>query len=130
MNGRIDVRRHLETYIGRTVKTFTGRENTILRIEGDSVFVKTERSPAGEPVPIECLQIALEQLATKGEMPLKFHPLNRYRGSFFLAVLLSLPGVVPKTYPTRAVVNDRDALERFLFGSSLEFRDMLKTSRK
>jgi hypothetical protein len=74
--------------------------------------------------------MALEALVTEGEVPLKYAPLSRYRGSFFLAVLLSLPGVVPKTGPTRAVVSDRDALERFLVAPPLEFREMLKTARE
>jgi len=43
----------LESLIEQPVSTVTGRPNTVLRVEDDSVIVATTRSPTDQPVPIE-----------------------------------------------------------------------------
>jgi hypothetical protein len=58
----------LESLVGKPISTVTGRPNTVLRVEGDSVVVPTSRSSAGQPVPIEWVQSGLDQLLETGEI--------------------------------------------------------------
>jgi hypothetical protein len=67
----IDGRRLLKSNIGRTITTFKGDPNTILRIEDDSVIVGTARSPKGTPALIEGVQLAIKELREKGKFLLK-----------------------------------------------------------
>ena len=54
-----DMRQHLSGLIGQSIPTATGVLNTVKAIEGDTVIVGTERSPGGEPVPIDGVLEAL-----------------------------------------------------------------------
>ena len=49
---RYDARAVLEGLVGKTIRTLTGRPNTVLGVEGDEVRVATTRSPTGTLVPI------------------------------------------------------------------------------
>jgi hypothetical protein len=83
----------LESLVGQPISTVTGRPNTVLRVEGDNVIVATDRSPTGQPVPIEWVQSGLEQLLETGEIEVSVPSLG-HRSSFFGAVLRTLPGAV------------------------------------
>ena len=77
----------LEDLVGQTVYTVSRRQpNRIIRIDGDSVVVGTERSPEGEPVPIESVQDALDRLQANGEIEVSVDELG-YRSAFIGAVL-------------------------------------------
>lgn len=69
----------------------TGRENRVLRIEGDAVVVWTSRSPQGQRVPIAWVQDALDRIERDGEIEISVDSV-RYRSAFIGAVLLTLPG--------------------------------------
>ena len=95
----------LESLVGQPISTVTGRPNTVLRVEGDSVIVATNRSPTGQPVPIEWVQSGLEQLLETGEIEVSVPSLG-HRSSFVGAVLLTLPGaVLIRTAPPRIRLN-------------------------
>jgi hypothetical protein len=68
---RWNARVHLESLVGNTIETLTGQPNTVLRVEGDTVFVGTQKSPAGQPVPIQWVQDAMDQLADAGELAIE-----------------------------------------------------------
>lgn len=87
-----DARSFLRSLEGRSIKTVTGRENRVVRLEGDNVIVWTTRSPAGQPVPIAWLQEALDRLERDGEIEISVESV-RYRSAFIGAALLALPGV-------------------------------------
>jgi hypothetical protein len=59
---QVDAREHLQGLVGTTITTLSGRPNTVLRVQGDVVIVGTQRSPGGQPVPIEWVQAALDDL--------------------------------------------------------------------
>ena len=63
MPAKTAARALLESLVGRPISTVTGRPNTVLRVESDSVVVATSRSPTGQPVPIEWVQSGLEREA-------------------------------------------------------------------
>jgi hypothetical protein len=90
---RWDARAHLESLVGETIDTLTGRPNSILRVEGETVFVGTGKSPGGKPVPIQWVQDAMDQLAAAGELAIEVETVG-YRSAFIGAVLLTLPDVV------------------------------------
>ena len=99
----------LESLVGQPISTVTGRPNTVLRVEGDSVVVATSRSPTGQPVPIEWVQSGLDQLLETGEIEVSVPSLG-HRSSFGGAVLLTLPGAAiipddPSTYPAELAHN-------------------------
>lgn len=105
MSVKTAARTLLESLIGQPIPTVTGRPNTVLRVEGDSVVVATSRSPTGQPVPIEWVQSGLEQLLETGEIEVSVHSLG-HRSSFVGAVLLMLPGaVLIRTVPPRIRLN-------------------------
>jgi len=83
----------LESLIGQPISTVTGRPNTVLRVEGDSVVVATRRSLIGQPVAIEGVQSGLAQLLEAGKIEVSVPSLG-HRSSFVGAVLLTLPGAV------------------------------------
>jgi hypothetical protein len=68
MRGSYDARKILHGLIDTRIHTLTGRPNTILGLEGDTVLVATTRSPTGQPVPIAWVQDALDRLAVDGEI--------------------------------------------------------------
>jgi hypothetical protein len=95
----------LESLAGQPISTVTGRPNTVLRVEGDSVVVATGRSPTGQPVPAEWVQSGLDQLLETGEIEVSVPSLG-HRSSFVGAVLLTLPGaVLIRTTPPRIRLN-------------------------
>lgn len=59
---RIDARGFLASLEGRVIPTLTGRPNRVLRLDGETVIVATNRSPLGRPVPIAWIQSALDRL--------------------------------------------------------------------
>lgn len=87
-----DIRAHLEALLGQTIKTLTGRPNTILRLEGDDVIVGTSRSPQGQPVPIAWVEKAMAELSRSGELAVEVATVG-YRSAFIGAVLATLPQV-------------------------------------
>jgi hypothetical protein len=95
----------LESLVGQPISTVTGRPNTVLRVEGDNVVVATNRSPTGQPVPIEWVQSGLDQLLETGEIEVSVPSLG-HRSSFVGAVLLTLPGaVLIRSTPPRVRLN-------------------------
>jgi hypothetical protein len=65
----VDARSYLGSLIGKTIYTLGRRQpNRILAIEGDQIIVATNRSPAGEPVPIASVQDALDRLFRDREL--------------------------------------------------------------
>jgi len=106
MAAKTDARALLESLAGHPIATITGRPNTVLRVEGDSVIVATSRSPTGQPVPVEWVQSGLEQLLEAGEIEVSVPSLG-HRSSFVGAVLLTLPGaVLIRTTPPRIRLSD------------------------
>jgi hypothetical protein len=90
---RWNARTHLERLVGETIRTLTGRPNTIIGIEGDDVIVGTTKSPNGQPIPLQSVQDAMDQLAEKGELAIEVSTVG-YRSAFIGAVLATLPDVV------------------------------------
>ena len=119
MTMRIDARKLLKSYIGRTIKTYKGQANRIVGVEDDFVVVGTTRSPAGKRVPIDWVQDALDRIVEENEVEIGVPSLG-YRSAFCGAVLLSLPGVIDKAFPPRAVVGDREALDSYAEGIPLQ----------
>jgi hypothetical protein len=100
-DARSDARSILEALIGRQIETARGHSNTVLGLQGDDVVVATDRSPAGQLVPISYVQDRLDELARDGEVVLEPRSLN-HRSSFVGAVLSQLPGTyVEPTSPPR-----------------------------
>jgi hypothetical protein len=101
-----DARALLESLIGQQIRTITGRPNSVLGVEGDSVIVATGRSPAGQPVPIEWVENGILRLLEEGEIEVSVPSLG-HRSSFVGAVLLTLPGAAPvQTTPPRIRLTD------------------------
>lgn len=91
----IDARRLLESLKGKDIATVTGRRNVVLDLDldGDKVLVATDRSPGGEPVPVEWVDNGIERLFDEGEVEVSVPSLG-HRSSFIGAVLLQVPGTV------------------------------------
>jgi hypothetical protein len=102
---RIDARAHLHGLVGKTIPTMTKRPNIVLRIEGESVMVGTEKSPQGKPVPIEWIQAALDRLVREGEIEVSVTSVG-YRSAFIGAVLLTVPGTRMQLNPRRVMLDD------------------------
>jgi hypothetical protein len=98
----LDARRFLDSLVGRSLQTVSGRENRVLGLDGDSVLVWTTRSPAGQPVPLEWVQEALMRIERDREIEISVDSV-RYRSAFVGAVLRELPGaqVVRSVSPPR-----------------------------
>jgi hypothetical protein len=94
----MDARHVLSGLIGRTIPTLTGKPNTVLRLQGDVVYVATRKSPNGKPVEIEWVQSALDRLIDEGEVEIRVESVG-YRSAFMGAVLATLPGVTTSTHP-------------------------------
>lgn len=77
--------------MGQTITTVTGRSNTVLALQDSEVVVGTARSPAGQSVPIEWIESALQRLTSEGEIELSVPSLG-HRSAFVGAALLTLPG--------------------------------------
>lgn len=103
MESRLDARTYLVGLIGKTIQTYTGRPNTILDVQADSVVVGTSRSPTGTPVPIAWVQDAIDRLFADKEVEISVPSLG-YRSAFVGAVLLSIPGTRRGANPARVVL--------------------------
>jgi hypothetical protein len=89
----IDATTYVLSLVGQTIYTISRHApNRVLRMEDGAVLVGTQRSPAGEPVPLADVQSALSQLFTDGEVVVGVDTLESNRSSFIGAVLASLPG--------------------------------------
>lgn len=65
----MDARAHLAGLIGKTIHTIgPDKPNRILEIKGTDVVVATDKSPAGQPVPIAEIQAAIDFLARDSEV--------------------------------------------------------------
>ena len=104
MARRYDAKDILERLVGQTIRTLTGRPNTVLGVEGDEVRVATTRSPNGTLVPIAWVQDALDRLATDGEVEISVDSVG-YRSAFVGAVLSAVDGTEssPTTMRVRLV---------------------------
>jgi len=102
----LNARSLLESLVGQQIATLTGRPNTVLGLTDTNVTVGTERSPHGEPVPIDAVQVGIDLLLETGEV--EVHPrFLGHRSSFVGAVLLTLPGAVAhRTSPPRIELTD------------------------
>ena len=97
----LDARQHLKSLQGQTIYTLAQRRaNRIVHVEGDSVIVATDKSPHGEPVPIQRVQDALDELFREGEIVVTVESVG-YRSAFIGAVLGTLPDVEVLTRPRR-----------------------------
>jgi hypothetical protein len=99
----------LRDLVGTTIHTVTGRPNTIVELRSDEVLVGTERSPAGEPVPIAWVEEALRRLLREGRIEISVASL-RHRRAFVGAVLLTLPGATATSTTPPAVILGPDVL--------------------
>lgn len=96
----MDAREHLQKMVGQTIQTFSGKPNQILAVTGDYVMVGTDKSPAGQPVPIDWVQDGIDLILAEGEVEIGVPTLG-HRGAFVAAVLLTLPGVQRVPNPSR-----------------------------
>lgn len=95
----IDAYRLLRSLEGKTIRTLSQEKpNTILRLDGTRAYVGTERTPAGEPVPVSEVQAALDRLTAGEEVEVNVDSLG-HRSAFIGAVLAQVPGAV--VLPTR-----------------------------
>ena len=98
---RLDARAHLASLAGQTILTATRRQpNRILRVTSESAFVASDKSPHGQPVPLEDVQAAFDRLAAGEEVRISVSSLG-YRSAFVGAAMLSLPGAELLQGPTR-----------------------------
>lgn len=101
MPGETDARALLESLVGQQIVTITGRPNTVLRVEEDTVVVATRRAPGGQPVPIGWVEAGLDRLLDEREIEVSVASLG-HRSSFVGAVLLTLPdAIADRTTPPR-----------------------------
>jgi hypothetical protein len=106
--GGVDARKHLTRLVDETIYTLAQRRpNRVLAIEGDEVIVATEKSPEGEPVPIEWVQDALDRLFRDGEVLVSVKSVG-YRSAFIGAVLATVPDVEILTRPRRVRLRRRN----------------------
>jgi hypothetical protein len=100
------VRAHLESLVGRDVKTISGIPNRVLRVEGARVYVRTAstRPNAGEAVEIAELEDAAERLFRDGELRISTDSVG-YRSAFVGAALGAIPGVQMARRPARLLLS-------------------------
>jgi hypothetical protein len=102
-----DARQFLSEIVGRTVYTLgSHRPNKILQLDGEHVIVSTEKSPTGEPVPVEWVQAALDRLHGGEEVEVSVSSLG-HRSAFVGAILGLVPGAVVDRDPTRVTLRDQ-----------------------
>ena len=99
-----DARHVLKQLVGQTIHTVgQAKPNEVLRVEGDNVVVATSKSPGGEPVPIQSVQNALDQLYREGNLLLDVGTTG-FRSAFIGAMLATIPEIEVKTRPRRAAL--------------------------
>jgi hypothetical protein len=99
----VDVRAHLDSLVGQTIATITGKPNTIIGVRDDKVFVRTGETAnpeVGEPVPIRSVQAAVDTLYATGRIRINTTEAT-HRSAFIGAVLSTLPGAVGLRRPAR-----------------------------
>ena len=107
-----DARQLLNSLIGRTIVTVTGRTNSVLAVQDTEVVVATDRSPGGAAVPIAWVQDALDRLVDDGVIEISVDSVG-HRSAFVGAVLLTLPGArATRTTPPCITLGD-DAGENY-----------------
>src|SRR4051794_3590182 len=84
-----DMRAHLEGLAGQTLSTVTGKDNTVMRVDGSSVYVATEQNAQGAPIPISFIQAVADRVFDGEEVV--FDP--QARSAFLGAVLRTFPEV-------------------------------------
>ena len=90
-NGRASADELLRSLIGHALETPSGSMNRILDVVDGNAIVRTDRSPGGQPVPVQWVQAALETLWAEGEVVI--HPdVVGYRSAFIGAVLRTISG--------------------------------------
>jgi 5-methylcytosine-specific restriction protein A len=90
-----DARAYLQSLAGQTIRTVTGRPNTIVAVQADKVLVRTQRNEGkGDRVPIQWIQDAADDLFAKGEI-----------GINVKEVLATLPGAKALSGPARVVLD-------------------------
>jgi hypothetical protein len=94
-----DMAAFVQTLIGQTIETPTGRPNRVLVADRDQVLVGTEKSPEGRWVPVGWLQDAADRLWSAGELEISVASLGHRRTAFVAAVLQLLPGTIPSRPP-------------------------------
>lgn len=102
---RRGARELLAGLVGQTLETLSGRWNSILELRDTQALVATERSPAGNSVPIALVEEALDQLHAAGELRIDV-PTVGYRSAFVGAVLQTLPGARLEQNPQRIVLSE------------------------
>ena len=103
----MDARAHLRTLLGRTISTIGQRQpNRIVEIDRNDVIVATQRSPAGQRIPIADVQAAMDMLETTGDLIIDKKVVG-YRSAFIGAVLATLPGARVSTRPRRVRLDAR-----------------------
>jgi hypothetical protein len=100
----IDARQHLQSLLGRTILTLTGRPNRVLEVRGSDVIVGTDRSPQGKPIPIQEVQDGLDGLIRDGEIEISVDSVG-YRSAFIGAVLLAVPRARGAVNPRRVTLD-------------------------
>ena len=135
-----DLQALLRGWIGRTIATITGAQNTILDVSSTAVTVGTGRSPAGTEIPLTMVRPALALLSSEGEVEISTDAIG-FRSAFCGAVLLTLPGVIrlqgapPRVgwRPERRIAaptpEDRGAIRPWWAGRREEFLWMEITDR-
>jgi Domain of unknown function (DUF3883) len=98
-----DALRHLRSLVGTAIPTLTGSPNRIIEVRPDEVIVGTERSPEGQPVPIEWVQTAMDRLFRDGEVDINVESVG-HRSAFVGAALASLPGTRTENNPLRVLL--------------------------
>ena len=93
-----DMHAFVESLVGQTIQTLSGKPNEVLRVDGDRVLVGTRRSPAGAWVRISEIQDAADRLWMDGELDLSKHSVG-YRSAFVAAVLERLPETIATLGP-------------------------------
>lgn len=98
----------LRGLLGETIQTVTGKENRILKVEGGSVLVGTDRSPEGQPVPLVDVQHGLDVLFSRGTLQVSVEELG-HRSAFVGAVLATLPHVTATKSPATVTLDSSAA---------------------
>jgi len=123
--------RVLASWQGRTIATVTGAPNRILEVVGEEVVVATDRSPAGQPVPLSMVQNALDLFERDRRVTVDVETLG-HRSAFCGAVLRTIAGVVriddsppvlawrPVREPVSPTAEDRGAIAAWWDGDADE----------
>jgi hypothetical protein len=103
-----DARDVMRPLVGVEIRTVSGRPNMILGMQGDIVTVRTDRSPAGQPVAISEVQEGLELLTVQGSVRVSVAELG-HRSAFVGAVLATLPTAQVADNPATITLTEVDA---------------------